>query len=59
MGVQIARVKASGIETLHVTACPSIGLHRQLPPALKQFLQFLHQPEPGEKVVLPGGLSLG
>jgi DNA-binding transcriptional LysR family regulator len=33
MGVQIARVRASGIETLHVAACPSIGLHR-LPPLL-------------------------
>jgi DNA-binding transcriptional LysR family regulator len=28
MGAQVARVRASGIETLHVAACYSIGLHR-------------------------------
>jgi DNA-binding transcriptional LysR family regulator len=28
MGVQLARVRASGIVTLHVAACYSIGLHR-------------------------------
>ena len=33
MEVQVGKVRASGIVTLHVAACPSIGLHR-LPPLL-------------------------
>jgi len=33
MEVQMARVRTSGTVTLHVAACPSIGLHR-LPPML-------------------------
>jgi DNA-binding transcriptional LysR family regulator len=44
MEVQIARVKASGIETLHVAACPSIGLHR-LPPMLDRLKTALPRVE--------------
>jgi DNA-binding transcriptional LysR family regulator len=33
MGVQMAKVRASGLAILHVAACPCIGLHR-LPPLL-------------------------
>ncbi len=44
MGVQMARVKASGIETLHVAACPSIGLHR-LPPLLDRLKTALPRVE--------------
>jgi DNA-binding transcriptional LysR family regulator len=44
MGVQIARVRASGIETLHVAACPSIGLHR-LPPLLDRLKTALTKVE--------------
>jgi DNA-binding transcriptional LysR family regulator len=44
MGVQIAMVRASGIETLHVAACPSIGLHR-LPPLLDRLQTALPKVE--------------
>ena len=40
MEVQMARVRTSGTVTLHVAACPSIGLHR-LPPLLDRLKTVL------------------
>ena len=42
--VQVAKVKASGLETLHIAACPSIGLHR-LPPLLHRLKTVLPRVE--------------
>jgi DNA-binding transcriptional LysR family regulator len=44
MVVQIARVKAAGIVTFHVAACPSIALHR-LPPFLDRLKTALPKVE--------------
>lgn len=44
MEVQVVKVRASGLKTLHVAACPSIGLHR-LPPLLDRLKTALPKVE--------------